>query len=788
MAGLQRGGGIRPDTPGRVLLKVTVEIKGDESDTIEVRANDSAEDLAERFCAKHGLPETLIVPLANHINENVRTALAAGAIANQRDEGRLNVTTEAAGGAQVQRRRSQSAAPSNRGHEPAATPVRRPGRSVLTSRSCTTEGPTEAARTASVLTTRATASTPRGPGHDDIAGLASAHLDEREQNARLAAIMGRQTSGGATSSRSTPRFERLHQDAVQRKFRLDRLRQLVERDLEDQQARESMQSAPGTIAGYSAMMPRREAEPLGDRLYRDAAQRERKMQRMREQQDEVKKRQEEVWTFRPDISSSQVQCQGVGQAMRDPEGKRMKKKLENMRQMKERCALDKCTFKPEIDQRSEALVNRRLSQMKVHGSLHDALYEDALRRQERQCQLARQLPPGVTFQPDIGVEKDRPPNDDTKEDFVNRLAYSKNHSERWLQLQQQQEQADIGISQDSNRQPFHPQTGRGPLKERNADGLPVWDHLHKMAQTKAAKSQVSNDQEEDRERSLSQRRKMGGISAQLFEDSKRRKYADIWKVLTSSDPSGKLCPATVTTERLEDDMVDFLKPLLGYLHEKNECLEFDAFCCALDFQRQHSAVPTGHLFVEKASTRTSARYRSEIEGEAFTPRTDERSNRLAARRRPRGTPLHDQLMHEKEVWQCRLQEQRVRHEQEQLSECTFQPASNSSRISSRRRPRSCDPQSSRGGAPTSAVMAIMGRGSRAAFTPSPRSCRSDSCPPASDPGAFRRCSVACTSEGAPSGYDSWMDQALPLAAQGVSECRQLLSSSILMPPPPLLHS
>merc|ERR1719401_1701076 len=98
---------------------------------------------------------------------------------------------------------------------------------------------------------------------------------------------------------------------------------------------------------------------------------------------------------------------------------------------------------------------QRIARMKITGTLYDALYEDAVRRQERQLEQARLLPPGVTFQPDIGADHQRPPNDDTREDFVNRLAYSKSHSDRWLAMQRQQQEE----SQSSRAAPeFHPQT------------------------------------------------------------------------------------------------------------------------------------------------------------------------------------------------------------------------------------------------------------------------------------------------------------------------------------------
>jgi len=173
----------------------------------------------------------------------------------------------------------------------------------------------------------------------------------------------------------------------------------------------------------------------------------------------------------------------------------------------------------------------------------------------------------------------------------------------------------------------------------------------------------------------SQQQKLGDVSEQLFEDTKQRKYKELYGRLTAIDPDKKLRAGTLQLGVLEEELVEFLRPMVAYLQETSGCLEFESFASALDYQRAHSATPTAHLFVARSSTRTSEMYRQALQEVAFTPRTDERSNRIAARHRPRGAPLHEQLLREKEIWDSKLQEQRTRQEEEQLRECTFQPNS-----------------------------------------------------------------------------------------------------------------
>merc|ERR1719272_2505588 len=96
--------------------------------------------------------------------------------------------------------------------------------------------------------------------------------------------------------------------------------------------------------------------------------------------------------------------------------------------MKEKSALDGCTFRPEIGPKSEMLMNRRIQRMQISGSLYEHLYEDAQRRQERQLEYNSFLPPGVTFQPQVNNSQ----IDYSREDSLNRSAISKSNSESRL--------------------------------------------------------------------------------------------------------------------------------------------------------------------------------------------------------------------------------------------------------------------------------------------------------------------------------------------------------------------
>jgi len=696
---MSRGAGEVAGTDGgpnrRVLLKVTVEVSKDTSETILVREGDSARALAERFCESHRLQANLIGPLTAHIEDNIQRS--------EQESGRgVSAQPRVAGEPR------SAAEPRAHGSMPAAAPLGTPGHGASGSGAVAmgSAGARSGTQRGAVAATAAATRHPRTPPREATPtgrrpGLptpASASLMPGAEAAEMSA--GSRTpsatpshtprhhgaNGSADEASGSSRFERLHQDASRRRFRLERLRQQLERDMQEQQTRATAQVAPGTLRCAAWHRCPDECGVLGSRLYRDAAQRQLKLQHMQAQQAlQQRQEEEQAATFHPAIGASQRSCSGVGRSMRDPDGRTTKTKIERLREMRDRGLMDGCTFKPEIDHKSEELMTQRIARMKITGSLYEALYEDALRRRERQFDAAKTLPPGVTFQPDIGLDHYRPSNDDTKEDFVNRLAYSKSYSERWLsmrkQSQEQQHQQKSGVSQDSRSQPeFHPQTGRGPIVERNKEHLPIGEFLYESGREKAMQSQA---QAEEWERSQLSTPRIGEGSRQLFEETKRRKYRDLYEALVYRDPEQKLRSATLALEGLDSEMVEFLRPMIAYLRETGAALEFEAFCGALDYQRQHSVTPTAHLFIQKNSTRTSERYRRACDDEDFIPRTDRRSSQLAARHRPPGLPLHEQLFRERDTRESKLHEQRILQEQRQLMECTFQPNSS--------RPRSAGP-------------------------------------------------------------------------------------------------
>eukprot|EP00931_Biecheleriopsis_adriatica_P036402 TRINITY_DN20974_c0_g1_i1.p1 TRINITY_DN20974_c0_g1~~TRINITY_DN20974_c0_g1_i1.p1 ORF type:complete len:831 (+),score=136.97 TRINITY_DN20974_c0_g1_i1:56-2548(+) len=641
----------------QLILKVTVELTVDESDTILVHAGDNARALSAKFCKDRQLPDSLVDPLRNHILQNLKRIGASEVGGKVKPAVRARETAThcpSCGNVYM----ADSLYCRSCGH-------RRPSpmRQVMQARDVVAGTPRKDQRLATQTlngTPRRCQGTPR---------QCQSTPRQRKSTPRQCQNTPPQT-GQRASADVHPRFIQLHQDSLNKKIRMQRLRQQVEAD-EEQRCRNSIQVAPGTMR-YAAWHRRPEEEGLGERLYRDAAQRQLKIRHLQAQQEEQRRLEEErEATFKPAIEASQRHCQGTSKSLQDPEGLKRRMKIERLKNMQDKAELDGCTFKPEIDQKSEELISQRLARLKITGNLYDSLYEDAIRRKERQIESLRALPPGVTFRPDIGVDHYRPPNDDTREDFLNRLAYSKSYSERWISLRRQA-QEDEQRSQDSRSQAeFRPVTGRGPLVERNKGGLPIGDFLYEMGREKASASQQA---QAELERSQPSTPRMGETSRQLFEETKRRKYRLLFDALVSSDAQGMLRAESVCLENVDDDVASFLQPMVDFLKETSKAMDFGDFCAALDYQRQQAKTPTAHLFLGRTA-KSPTKFGKDLEYElsVSVPKIDPNSQRIASRRRTRSVPLHEQLFRERDVRDARLEERRLLAEEQELQECTFRP-------------------------------------------------------------------------------------------------------------------
>eukprot|EP00397_Hematodinium_sp_SG-2012_P017545 GEMP01017946.1.p1 GENE.GEMP01017946.1~~GEMP01017946.1.p1 ORF type:complete len:840 (+),score=208.72 GEMP01017946.1:147-2666(+) len=463
---------------------------------------------------------------------------------------------------------------------------------------------------------------------------------------------------GSQSARQAPRvraasvFDKLYADAAVKSVKLETMRAgfiaSLEKSQEGVAASQTKTNKPGSRPSS--------ADP-GRRLYSEAQRRKEKFEALREKQTQVQARKEmEEVTLRPQINESQRRVLGLPSRFcaDDFSKKRSAVKMERLRQESEEKIMRGCTFRPEIDERSNAMMENRLSRLKIEGTLHDHLYDDAKRREGRYSEYYNRRATEATFCPDIGLDHFRPPNDDTDQDFLNRLAYSKSGTTR----KNDRSPSHAGESD------FHPKTGRPPNSARNANGLPIGDFLYnagrERTERREQKQQNMHAQEEQRKE-----QSMSSTSKQKFDSAKQRKFDAMFKIL--SNGGSEITANEVSLEGFDPETAEFIQPVIQFVKRENSRLNFDDFCVAMDYAIENSVTPVGHLFVDHAR-------RVPVEEPTFAPRVSKKSGELA-KNRPRdiSLPLYDQLCAENDAYEASRQRKIQERADDLLKECTFQP-------------------------------------------------------------------------------------------------------------------
>lgn len=467
---------------------------------------------------------------------------------------------------------------------------------------------------------------------------------------------GSRSAKGSMSARQIPTlrrnvFDKLYADAAVKSVKMDTLRAGFIAAMDKER---NAQISATTTRNTCGQRARARSTDAGFRLYVDAQKRKEKFDALREKQEKLLERKEmEEVTLTPHINESQKRVLGLPSRFSGDIATRRRSsaKMERIRQEQEEKEMGGCTFHPCIDERSQAMMQHRLSRLKITGSLHEHLYDDAKRREGRYADYQQNVASEETFFPDIGAGHFRPPNDDTQQDFLMRLAYSKTNSFR--------------KSAPDPHALFRPKTGRAPNSARNSEGLPIGHFLYNDAQEKSDRLErkVQSAREQPKTRAMT--KAMSSSSKQAFDSAKRRKYEQIFDALTNG--GDELVPTEARLDGIDPDIAEFVNPIIGFALEDNTTLSFGDFCIAMDYAIETSVTPVAHLFVDHARQKP-------VDEPTFTPRVNKNSEELA-KKRPRDVslPLHAQLCAENEAYMASRQRKVQERAEELMRECTFQP-------------------------------------------------------------------------------------------------------------------
>lgn len=361
---------------------------------------------------------------------------------------------------------------------------------------------------------------------------------------------------GAGASAEVAVFHRLYQQALHLRAKMDHKRaELKQSELERIQAGRTSMSwissemmrdrGPGQHGNYGQMLYAESLESL--------ARKREKAERVRAQRelDEVAGA-----TFHPEISRLAQNMWSPQECATVPAWQRLSKvkltkaqeRLEMLRREKEEAEVRECTFRPAISGRSERLMVERSQTLRsLNVSAHQQLYQDAVRRQQKQADYQHWYPEEVTFQPKLNesaMSRRFLRSSLMREGSAATLAEGSSSEERhaalvtrlyasYEKLQNKLAEArstlQSAVDPVTGKRLFHPETGRAPNHGRG--GQSVCEYLYGLSAQQEAKARAASAEADRRAAAEAASAKQAEGSKQLVKALQHKRFRQIFDFL-----------------------------------------------------------------------------------------------------------------------------------------------------------------------------------------------------------------------------------------------------------------
>ena len=225
--------------------------------------------------------------------------------------------------------------------------------------------------------------------------------------------------------------------------------------------------------------------------------------------------------------------------------------------------LKDCTFRPQLDHRSQKLSSRSQAAL----PRHEKLYQDAKLRSEQQKETyLYTVKTEFPYHPQVAGRRE---SGETREQVFARLTQAK----RQISTEQFGEEGQ-SQSEASENAFFHPLTGRGPSIPEYIRKQPVHEHLYQLRSHKEKVSEELRAKlDEDRHFSGPFTTKRSEI---LLRQVWRRQLEKIFRAL-DGDRDGILTFDTLTTTDIEERALLLLSPIWEEMRDRGVEYELDTF-------------------------------------------------------------------------------------------------------------------------------------------------------------------------------------------------------------------
>lgn len=658
------------------ILVTTVDIGGGRNGVIEIKKGDDPEVLAARFCDMHGLPDTVVGPLTDHLLDNLRKAAATKGVMSP--------------------------------------PSLKPSESPFLK-----SNPSHATQDKQFFDALEAKMMPYGQG--EVLTVSRDYLSG---------------DGADKVLKGSKAVNRLYNGGVDQKKRTEAKLEEMRKDRDSMDARPDGKIRMSWIS--AEMMRERTHGPFdnyGEMLYAEALESTAiKKSKLALMKAEKEAQELSGATFSPIItplarslgnhrssafygvaeSGPQPPWQRLSQANKNA---RTMERLDDLRKLKETQELQGCTFKPQIDAKSKAMMSKRADLLaSVKMTPHEQLFQDAIRRQHKKEELANWLPDEVTFAPavnktlmaqeflrrcfdDIEVPSDAHDSTSGAPSVVERL-YAM-HEKSKMKLEAAREKYHGNVDPVSGRELYRPAVGRGPKNMARpatassvSDASQVHEQLYALAMERLHKLESAAEAERRQMEEDSKKAKASGTSDKLFQRLKNKRFIQVFEYLdVGKDGSIDLVGMIRSpTERLQDldpevrEDVEMAAELyaksLNIIIFPSDSSDQDSLTPAPPVSEDEFVELLGQALISRRGPRgylvpsPSVKPSKFIEQPTFKPEICPKSRQMASRLRPNDAPVYEQLYQTSSKIKAKIEEKKREQEDQEILGCTFTPALN----------------------------------------------------------------------------------------------------------------
>ena len=387
----------------------------------------------------------------------------------------------------------------------------------------------------------------------------------------------------------------------------------------------------------------------GEALYiKGEAMKHSKMRLIEEKIKERKEKEEKELTFKPSINAAQGRFDERTEDILIKKAKDYQIHKKTLKEKFDKEEVKDCSFQPNLG---------TSKCKKKNNQIHEQLYKEAHKRQEKQIELSTmKLFP---FEPN--QDKPKSSKTESKEEFIDRLFNSKKKLQE--EMNKLRELQDLDHDSFTGQRLYKPETLHNPEATSRKGGKLIWEYLYDMKDTKKENiKKVLEDQE--REWQESSRLKIGTQSQKMLEKCRIKQYKKIFEEM-DSDGDGRISAVHINLEGLHEKTLEVLSPLLEHLLSCGEVIEFQEFSQHLEELRNQLDLNSRSWLLKRSD---------KVEILEIDPYPMLNANSLEiAERIKTDESIYDRQLKSKMIAQLKFQKKKELQQEMIVKDCSFRP-------------------------------------------------------------------------------------------------------------------